>query len=94
MTDESFASFFSRPLGVTPIAATVAAITARLSVGAMFAQRRCGHSPIQEQAWTTATIAAAIAASFGASRIPRIGIVPSGHAREPQFPASTGALLL
>jgi hypothetical protein len=37
-----------------------------------------------------ATIAAAIEASFGNSRIVQIGIVPSASAREAQFPASPG----
>jgi len=41
-----------------------------------------------------AAIAAAIAVSFGNSRILHIGIVPSGPAREAQFPALPGPSLL
>jgi hypothetical protein len=38
VTDDSFASFFSHPLGVALIAAVVAVITAPLTVKAMLAQ--------------------------------------------------------
>jgi hypothetical protein len=93
VTDDSFASFFSHPLGVALIAAVAAAITARLTVvKAMLAQGLlapplAGPGPSVEERAPIAAIAAAVAASFGASRIFHIGIVPSGPVRETQFPA-------
>lgn len=127
MTDDSFASFLSHPLGVALIAAIVSAITARLTVKAMLAQGLLAPPPVagartgMEDRAVVAAIAAAVAASFGSSRIVsisaaheaqrnaiiatiaaaistcfgnsrivQIGIVPSGPAREAQFPASVG----
>lgn len=74
MTDDSFASFFSHPLGIALIAAVVAAITARLTVKAMLADgvlapRLAGPGPRMEDRAIVAAIAAAVTASFSGSRI-------------------------
>jgi hypothetical protein len=95
VTDDSFASFFSHPLGVALIAAVVAVITAPLTVKAMLAQGLpapplAGPGPSVRERALVAAIAAAVAASFGSSRIFHIGIVPSGPVRETQFPALPG----
>lgn len=86
MTDDSFASFFSQPLGVAFLAAVVAAITAVVTVKVMVAQGLITAAPYPGVNGSTphdpavvAAIAAAIAATFGASRIVHIAAVRQQH---------------
>lgn len=94
MTDDSFASFFSHPLGVALIAAVVAAITARLTVKAMLASGELvplfvgPQSSIEDRA-IVAAIAAAVTASFSGSRI--VSISPIREAQRSAIIATIAA---